>query len=111
MRRTWTLGSSGSFTNHVSEEYDPIHPPDAITTHLPKEKQCVAESLTTQQATECTPSLGPVDPDTVRKVVKEITVEEKARQERFNNRPPLSECLNLHDFEVRWLPIVSASHF
>lgn len=31
----------------------------------------------------------------------EITDEEKARQERISNRPPLDEILNLHDFEVR----------
>lgn len=47
-------------------------------------------------------SLGPVEPDTVEKVVVEITDEEKARQERISNRPPLDEILNLHDFEVRF---------
>lgn len=35
------------------------------------------------------------------KVVKEVTEEEKARELRVQNRPPLLECLNLHDFEVR----------
>ncbi|KAJ7167556.1 FMN-dependent dehydrogenase-domain-containing protein [Mycena filopes] len=63
-------------------EYDPIHPPDAITTNLPRDKH-----------------LGPVDPETVEKVVVQITDEEKARQERVSNRPPLDEILNLHDFE------------
>lgn len=29
-----------------------------------------------------------------------ITDEERARQERIAARPPLSEILNLHDFEV-----------
>ena len=48
----------------------------------------------------CTYSLGSVDPDTVEKVEVEITDMEKARQERIANRPPLSEILNLHDFEV-----------
>ncbi|EJD41662.1 hypothetical protein AURDEDRAFT_90114 [Auricularia subglabra TFB-10046 SS5] len=67
----------------ATEEYDPIHPPDAITTHLPKDRH-----------------LGPVDPNSITKVVKEVTVEEQARLERFKNRPPLSECLNLHDFEA-----------
>ncbi|KAJ7284155.1 FMN-dependent dehydrogenase-domain-containing protein [Mycena rebaudengoi] len=66
----------------ATQEYDPIHPPDAITTNLPPEKH-----------------LGPVKPDTVEKVVVEITDEEKARQERVANRPSLDEILNLHDFE------------
>ncbi|KAJ7126375.1 FMN-dependent dehydrogenase-domain-containing protein [Mycena crocata] len=66
----------------ATQEYEPIHPPDAITTNLPPEKH-----------------LGPVEPDTVEKVVVEITDEEKARQERISNRPPLDEILNLHDFE------------
>ncbi|THG97547.1 hypothetical protein EW026_g4478 [Hermanssonia centrifuga] len=67
----------------ATAEYDPIHPPDAITKNLPPEKQ-----------------LGGVDLDTVEKVVIKITDEEKARQERVNQRPPLSEILNLHDFEA-----------
>ncbi|PPQ63026.1 hypothetical protein CVT24_005972 [Panaeolus cyanescens] len=67
----------------ATQEYDPIHPPDAITTNLPPEKH-----------------LGPVQPDTVEKVEVTITDEEKARQERMSNRPPLSEILNLHDFEA-----------
>ncbi|KAJ7098803.1 FMN-dependent dehydrogenase-domain-containing protein [Mycena belliarum] len=66
----------------ATQEYEPIHPPDAITTNLPPEKH-----------------LGPVEPDTAEKVVVEITDEEKARQERISNRPPLDEILNLHDFE------------
>ncbi|KAJ6466696.1 FMN-dependent dehydrogenase-domain-containing protein [Mycena vitilis] len=66
----------------ATQEYEPIHPPDAITTNLPPEKH-----------------LGPVEPDTVEKVVIEITDEEKARQQRISNRPPLDEILNLHDFE------------
>jgi L-lactate dehydrogenase (cytochrome) len=46
-------------------------------------------------------SLGPVEPDTAVKVEVQITDEEKARLERFENRPSLEEVLNLHDFEVR----------
>ena len=34
------------------------------------------------------------------KVKVEITGEEKARLTRMEARPPLSEILNLHDFEV-----------
>ncbi|KAI0827961.1 FMN-dependent dehydrogenase-domain-containing protein [Trametes gibbosa] len=67
----------------ATAEYDPIHPPDAITTHLPPSKH-----------------LGSVDLDTVLKVEVKITDQEKARQERIANRPPLSEILNLHDFEA-----------
>jgi len=67
----------------ATEEYDPIHPPDAITTNLPPEKH-----------------LGPVEPDTAEKVEVVITDAEKARQARVASRPPLSEILNLHDFEA-----------
>ncbi|KAG6813297.1 hypothetical protein H0H92_012452 [Tricholoma furcatifolium] len=67
----------------ATQEYDPIHPPDAITTNLPPEKH-----------------LGPVAPDTVEKVEITVTEEEKARQARVAARPPLSEILNLHDFEA-----------
>jgi len=45
-------------------------------------------------------SLGPVQPDAIETVEAVITDEEKARQERISNRPPLNEILNLHDFEV-----------
>ena len=44
--------------------------------------------------------LGSVDLDTVEKVEVVIKDEEKARLERLNSRPALSEILNLHDFEV-----------
>nr|VWO95682.1 Amidohydrolase family protein [Ganoderma boninense] len=67
----------------ATAEYDPIHPPDAITTHLPPEKH-----------------LGSVDPGTVEKVEVEVTDGEKQRLERVANRPSLSEILNLHDFEA-----------
>ncbi|KAF8339391.1 FMN-dependent dehydrogenase-domain-containing protein [Amanita rubescens] len=67
----------------ATREYDPIHPPDAITNNLPPEKH-----------------LGPVDPETVEKVELVITDQEKARQERMSARPPLDEILNLHDFEA-----------
>ncbi|KAH9485579.1 Cytochrome b2, mitochondrial [Psilocybe cubensis] len=66
----------------ATQEYDPIHPPDAIENNLPPEKH-----------------LGPVEPNTVEKVEVRITDEEMARQERMSNRPPLDEILNLHDFE------------
>lgn len=67
----------------ATEEYDPIHPPDAITSNLPPEKH-----------------LGPVDPSTVKEAPKELTAEQKQREERSRFKPPLDECLNLHDFEA-----------
>ena len=47
-------------------------------------------------------SLGPVDQSTVAKVKVELTGEEKERLKRMQTRPPLSEILNLHDFEVNF---------
>jgi len=38
----------------------------------------------------------------VVKVRVEITDEEKARLKKMEARPPLSEILNLHDFEVNF---------
>lgn len=35
------------------------------------------------------------------KVVKEVTAEERRRQELMEARPSLDEIVNLHDFEVR----------
>ncbi|KAL4079165.1 glyoxylate dehydrogenase [Scleroderma citrinum] len=67
----------------ATEAYDPIHPPDAITTHLPKEKY-----------------LGPVDPKTVVREKKVVTEEERKRQELMAARPSLDEIVNLHDFEA-----------
>jgi hypothetical protein len=48
----------------------------------------------------CDLSLGPVDPGSVERVEVVISDEEKARRARFDARPPLSDVLNLHDFEV-----------
>ncbi|PFH52160.1 hypothetical protein AMATHDRAFT_140761 [Amanita thiersii Skay4041] len=67
----------------ATQEYDPIHPPDAITNNLPPEKH-----------------LGAVDLETVEKVEVVVTDQEKARQERMAARPSLDEVLNLHDFEA-----------
>ncbi|TDL18057.1 hypothetical protein BD410DRAFT_822490 [Rickenella mellea] len=67
----------------ATEEYDPIHPPDAITTNLPPEKH-----------------LGAVDQSSVERVEVKITDAEKERLARVDARPPLSEILNLHDFEA-----------
>ena len=45
-------------------------------------------------------SLGPVDTSTVQRVKVEVTPSDKERLARVEARPPLSEILNLHDFEV-----------
>ncbi|KAG6920221.1 hypothetical protein DXG01_004990 [Tephrocybe rancida] len=67
----------------ATEAYEPIHPPDAITTNLPVEKH-----------------IGAIDPATVVRVVKAVTEEDKRRQALLDARPPLDEILNLHDFEA-----------
>ena len=46
--------------------------------------------------------LGSVDLNTVEKVEVVVREEDKIRQERFALRPPMSEILTLHDFEVRF---------
>jgi len=55
-------------------------------------------------------SLGPVEEGTVEKVEVKVTEQERERLQRVEARPPLSEILNLHDFEVRYalhLPLVA----
>ena len=49
-------------------------------------------------------SLGPVEEGTAVKVEVNVTAQERARLERVEARPPLSEILNLHDFEVCLCP-------
>ncbi|BFZ61783.1 hypothetical protein YB2330_002859 [Saitoella coloradoensis] len=67
----------------ATEEYDPIHPPGTIEESLPKEKH-----------------LGPVDPETIVAVVKPPSKAEQALKEKAERlRKPLSQCINLHDFE------------
>ncbi|KAH9955030.1 FMN-dependent dehydrogenase-domain-containing protein [Russula dissimulans] len=67
----------------ATQEYEPIHPPNAIVDNLPLEKH-----------------LGPVEEGTAEKVEIKVTDQEKARLKRVEARPPLSEILNLHDFEA-----------
>lgn len=66
----------------ATEAYEPIHPPNTLDTYLPKDKH-----------------LGQVDMDTVEKVIKERTEEEKELDRRRENKPPLHQCMNLYDFE------------
>jgi hypothetical protein len=54
-----------------------------------------------QQEITNSSSLGPVEEGTAEKVDVKLTDQEKARLQRVEGRPPLSEILNLHDFEVR----------
>ncbi|TFY57598.1 hypothetical protein EVJ58_g6927 [Rhodofomes roseus] len=74
----------------ATEAYEPIHPPDAITTNLPPDKH-----------------LGVIDASTVAKVVKEVTAEEKQRQKYMEARPSLDTIINLHDFETVARKVIS----
>ncbi|GHJ89828.1 hypothetical protein NliqN6_6230 [Naganishia liquefaciens] len=67
----------------ATEEYEPIHPPDAIAENLPPEKY-----------------IGPLAASSIKTVVKEITQEEQVRQDKLAALPPLDEILSLHDFEA-----------
>ncbi|KAL4079163.1 FMN-dependent dehydrogenase-domain-containing protein [Scleroderma citrinum] len=69
----------------ATQEYDPIHPPDAITTNLAADKH-----------------LGPIDPSTVEDSVTDgpSSEEDRTRLARISARPRLSEILSLHDFEA-----------
>lgn len=67
----------------ATEEFEPIHPPDTLDKYLDKSKH-----------------LGPVDMDTVAKEVKEEDPEEAGRLERVHQKPLLSQCYNLFDFEA-----------
>jgi L-lactate dehydrogenase (cytochrome) len=67
----------------ATEEYDPIHPPDTLEKYLPKDKH-----------------LGPVDMSTVEQERREDDPDEVDRQKRVKQKPLLSQCYNLHDFEA-----------
>jgi len=67
----------------ATEEFDPIHPPDTLDKYLDKSKH-----------------LGEVDMGTVQEAVKEEDPDELDRQERLAQKPLLSQCYNLHDFEA-----------
>lgn len=84
-----------------STEYEPIHPPNAITDNLPPEKQWVwSTDIRFDIWHLLLLSLGLVDASTVEKVEVLVTDAEKDRIKRMETRPPLSEILNLHDFEA-----------
>ncbi|KAI0470258.1 FMN-dependent dehydrogenase [Xylaria cf. heliscus] len=66
----------------ATEEFDPIHPPDTLDKYLDKSKH-----------------MGPVDMNTVAKVEEVEDPDEAARQQRIKEKPLLSQCYNLMDFE------------
>ncbi|KAH6895224.1 FMN-dependent dehydrogenase-domain-containing protein [Thelonectria olida] len=67
----------------ATEEYEPIHPPDTLDKYLDASKH-----------------LGPVDMGTVEQEVKEEDPDEADRLERVAQKPLLSQCYNLLDFEA-----------
>ena len=79
------------------------HSPARCNYHTPPARETVSAPgcCTFRSEGSCNGSLGRVDPETVLKVEVQVSDQEKARQERLANRPPLTEILNLHDFEVR----------
>lgn len=66
----------------ATEEFEPIHPPDTLDKYLDKSKH-----------------LGSVDMSTVAKIKEEEDPEEAERQQRISDKPLLSQCYNLMDFE------------
>ncbi|KAI1497342.1 FMN-dependent dehydrogenase [Biscogniauxia marginata] len=67
----------------ATAEFEPIHPPDTLDKYLDKSKH-----------------LGVVDMSTVAKIEEEEDPEEAERQKRIENKPLLSQCYNLLDFEA-----------
>ncbi|KHN97905.1 Cytochrome b5 [Metarhizium album ARSEF 1941] len=66
----------------ATEEFEPVHPPDTLDRYLDKSKH-----------------LGPVDMGTVSKE-KTHDPQDDARLERLEQKPHLSQCYNLFDFEA-----------
>ncbi|RIA99266.1 FMN-dependent dehydrogenase-domain-containing protein [Glomus cerebriforme] len=67
----------------ATSAFDLIHPLDIINQYLPPEV-----------------CLGNIDPATMVKTVKSETEEDKRRRQAIENKPALSEMLNLYDFEA-----------
>jgi len=67
----------------ATKAYDPIHPPGTIEQYLPKDKH-----------------KGTVDMTGVKIEEAELSPADKERQDKLQDKPPLSECLSLHDFET-----------
>ena len=60
-----------------------MHPPDTLDKYLDKSKH-----------------LGPVDMATVAHEAEQDDPDEADRQQRIADKPLLSQCYNLHDFEA-----------
>ncbi|KAJ9118128.1 hypothetical protein QFC22_004030 [Naganishia vaughanmartiniae] len=92
----------------ATEEYEPIHPPDAISENL--RTSCDWSHPVSFSALKLTESpfiptaaekyIGPLAVSSIKTVVKEITQEEQVRQDKLQTLPPLDEILSLHDFEA-----------
>ncbi|RYP45686.1 hypothetical protein DL768_007985 [Monosporascus sp. mg162] len=67
----------------ATEAYDPIHPPDTLDKYLDKSKH-----------------LGPVDMSSVARVEEEEDPDEADRQRRIKDKPLITQCYNLMDFEA-----------
>lgn len=67
----------------ATEAFEPIHPPDTLDKYLDKSKH-----------------LGDVDMGTVAKEARAEDPEEAARLQRVEQKPLLSQCYNLFDFEA-----------
>ena len=74
---------AGTQGKDATDEFDPIHPPDTLDKYLDKSKH-----------------LGPVEMSTVAKEVKEESPDEAERQIAIAEKPLLSQCYNLMDFEA-----------
>ncbi|KAJ7270055.1 glyoxylate dehydrogenase [Mycena haematopus] len=66
----------------ATSAYEPVHPPDVISSNLPVEKH-----------------IGIAEPS-ASLLERPQTEEEKKRELLLASRPPLDEILNLHDFEA-----------
>lgn len=44
--------------------------------------------------------IGPLAASSIKTVVREVTEQEKVRQDKLASLPPLDEILSLHDFEA-----------
>lgn len=67
----------------ATEAFDPIHPPDTLDKYLDKSKH-----------------LGTVDLSTVAHVEEAEDPEEADRQQRIKDKPLITQCYNLMDFEA-----------
>ncbi|KAM4064693.1 FMN-dependent dehydrogenase [Hirsutella rhossiliensis] len=67
----------------ATDEFEPIHPPDTLDKYLHRSKH-----------------LGPVDMDTVAEEARDEDPDEAERQARVAQKPLLSQCYNLFDFEA-----------